>query len=378
MLTVVMLLPSVVFADFNASQWAEEEVKRAVEAGIVPSELLEADLTVPVTRAEFAGIATELFATLYDGQIYSYGGDFADIEGNEYEDYIRIAYYFGITNGTEARADGSVVYEPELLITRQQLAVMLARIIKRLTFESWTLFEDKSFPLDTEGVAPFEDDELIADYAKEAVYYMSKSGIVKGVDQGHFAPVGFATREQAVLIALRIYEQMYKEPEKPVVKTADAEAYIGKGFDEVMAEFGKPQYAFSFDGWYYTYYCFGDYVFASDANRFFVPVDGSPVYPEDELYQLPAGKVKGVLVSVNQWLGENAQGYTVKEVNEKSGLNFIPLVEYSDNRYYTTAYDSVNVVQYLIKNKGDVIQGDDLIFIQDFSHNVYNPQEEEE
>ena len=63
----------------------------------------------------------------------------------------------------------------------------------------------------------FADDEEISEYAKDSVYFMSGIGIIKGVDDTHFAPkgnvtmqdaidYGMATREQAVILAYRIYD----------------------------------------------------------------------------------------------------------------------------------------------------------------------------
>lgn len=87
----------------------------------------------------------------------------------------------------------------------------------QLTFDANDVDDDDdSFYLDTSGIAKFEDDNEISDYAKPSVYYMAKFGIIKGVDETHFAPknstewqkaVGYATatRELALIMALRIF-----------------------------------------------------------------------------------------------------------------------------------------------------------------------------
>ncbi|MGN0181536.1 MAG: hypothetical protein ACI4DP_03865, partial [Candidatus Ornithomonoglobus sp.] len=76
----------------------------------------------------------------------------------------------------------------------------------------WTLATDGDYPLNYMGVTKYADDNEISDYAKESVYFMTRWDILNGVDDSHFAPknnttigesYGYATREQAVVIALR-------------------------------------------------------------------------------------------------------------------------------------------------------------------------------
>ncbi len=371
-LAIIMVLPTVVFADYNVSDWAEAEVSKAEEIVLIPSEFEDADLTENITRAEFTAVAVKLFARLYGRNLYYYGGEFTDIEGSPYEQYIRSAYYYGITNGTKINEDGSVVFSPDELITREQLAAMLCRVIKRMTFE------DSNYPLDITGVTEFADDEQISDYAKEAVYYMSKNGIIKGVDETRFAPMDTATREQAILLSLRIYDDMYAEPEKPVAKTEKAEGYIGKTFDELVAEFGEPEYAFSYGGWHYVFYKFDDYVFAFDSTSFFTPIDGTPVYPDDSFYEVPTDKVKGVMTTINNWLDTDRNSYTFEDIYTISGMDFFnEPTEHWTGGYYHMAYDSENVIQYMINESEGIIFGDSPIFMQDYSHNVAKFDEEE-
>ena len=71
------------------------------------------------------------------------------------------------------------------------------------------------------GVQKFKDDADISEWAKPSVYYMSKFGIIKGVSETHFAPKNIsleqevsgyagATREQAIIIAQRIFMNFHK------------------------------------------------------------------------------------------------------------------------------------------------------------------------
>jgi len=54
----------------------------------------------------------------------------------------------------------------------------------------------------------FEDDDMISDYAKEAVYALRECGAVNGMDAENFAPYGTATRAQVAKIVYYILETM--------------------------------------------------------------------------------------------------------------------------------------------------------------------------
>ena len=56
------------------------------------------------------------------------------------------------------------------------------------------------------GPTLFADDEFISDWAYYSVYFMAKNEIAKGMGDGSFAPQNALTREQAVLMALRLWD----------------------------------------------------------------------------------------------------------------------------------------------------------------------------
>ena len=186
---------------YNVSDWAKSEVSEAKDKNLIPKEMIDDDLTENITRAEFSAIAIKLYESLSGKPLTWHGGYIIDIDGNVYEDYIRGAYNLGITKGTSGTEVEGVTFSPDLNITREQLATMLARTIKI------SKYEDSEYSFDISGAVSFADDNQISDYAKESVYYMSKNGIIKGIDSTHFAPEATATKEQAILLALRIYNK---------------------------------------------------------------------------------------------------------------------------------------------------------------------------
>lgn len=189
---------------YNVSDWAEAEVNKAKELNLIPSEMLNSDLTKNITRAEFAAVAMKVYEVVSNRDYNRNVGEIGDISGDVYEAYIKKAYKLGITSGVGSDKNGKVLFSPELSITREQLATMLCRTVKLAKFGEKYFDETADLSLDITGAPEFADGSFIAEYAAESVSYMSKHGIIKGVDSSNFAPKNTATREQAILLALRI------------------------------------------------------------------------------------------------------------------------------------------------------------------------------
>ncbi|WP_204875618.1 S-layer homology domain-containing protein [Pseudoflavonifractor phocaeensis] len=218
------------------SDWAAEEVDRALELGLVPDEL-RYGWQQPITRAEFACLALryltvqygfeteEDFVNLYgnavsDGDGRGVYGDmenrwgvlgdnwrFTDVTNGDLRPYINAANYFGVVNGT---GDGST-YEPDRTITRQEAACMLLR--------SYRVVDDEAQA--TGSAAHFADSGQIADWASADVAAAESLGIMQGTDTGAFDPLGTYTREQAVLTFVRLYESV---PEEAVASMEEIQA----------------------------------------------------------------------------------------------------------------------------------------------------------
>ncbi len=198
----------------NASEWATVEVKKALDNGLYPDKLKDADLTKPITRAEFAAVALKLYESLA-GKTSAPAptSTFTDTKDTD----VLKAYALDIIVGV-----GNNKFAPDELLSREQAATMLTRVYKKVNWEGWKLAEDNSYTkhsLDNKGVPPFDDDTLISDYARDSVYFMTKYGIIKGIGNNKFAPrnttsaevaAGYAnsTREQALAISNRTFEKV--------------------------------------------------------------------------------------------------------------------------------------------------------------------------
>lgn len=180
--------------EFLTSDWASDEVYEAYQNNLIPDEMIEAPLYKTISREEFAAVAVKLYENII-GEVPCITIDdtpFTDCNyASEYNDYIAAAYELGITNGTK-----DTTFSPYESITREQLATMLYRVIKLADV-------DEIYDFDINNMRKFYDDTEIFDYAKESVYFMTKYGIVRGVDDVHFNPLDTATKEQSLLISVR-------------------------------------------------------------------------------------------------------------------------------------------------------------------------------
>ena len=199
----------------NAHHWAKPELEEAAAQGLIPDCLQGADLTQPITRAEFAAVSVKLYEAMSGLKAESAPADtFSDTKDAE----VLKAFALGVTNGTSVE---NKTFSPDDFINREQTATMLTRVYKKLNLEGWTLETDGSFKEAFkalfEAPAPFADDELISSWAKDSVYFMAANGIVNGVGDNCFAPklvssgeetLNFATREQALLMSVRTLKNL--------------------------------------------------------------------------------------------------------------------------------------------------------------------------
>ena len=193
----------------GSSDWATPELKEALENDLIPDVLIGKDLKGQITRGEFAAVAVKLYEAMSGNRtIIAMDNPFRDIDCAE-RLYILKAYNFAIVNGT-----GFDTYGPNDLISREQMATMLTRVVKKVAHPNYTIETDANYPLDTSGVNRFADDGDISDYAYAAVYFMAKNGIINGMGNNLFAPKNTtsaqaaafyanATREQALLTSVR-------------------------------------------------------------------------------------------------------------------------------------------------------------------------------
>lgn len=185
------------------SEWAIPEISKAQKYGLLGDWLT--GYTTPIIRAEFAELmsATVLKAINKTQEEYLAEGEedgsispFKDINSEA----VTIAYLMGITDGV-----GDGLFAPEKNITRQEIAVMMCRAIECAQTVKEKLYVEMSTDL-----TAFSDAEFVADWAITGVATLAKNGVMNGTTNTTLSPLDNTTVEQAIALAVRIYEIISK------------------------------------------------------------------------------------------------------------------------------------------------------------------------
>jgi len=184
------------FEDLASVEWAYKDISELFDKGIVNgvSEHLFRP-NISVKREEFAKMLVCAMG-LQNESVQSAG--FTDVEsGAWYESYVNIAKSFGISNGT-----GYNNFGVGAEISRQDMAVMIFNSMKLCGIES----------ISTENT--FADRGSCAEYAVDAIAELCAKGIVSGIGDNTFDPLGVATRAQATVMINRALPYLSKEAVK--------------------------------------------------------------------------------------------------------------------------------------------------------------------
>lgn len=164
------------YNDLSKEHWAAEAVKALSSKNVING---FSDGTFrpddSVTREQMVKMLVEAFNLVGKSD-----ASFADVASERWSaKYIDMAVACGIVKGTD---EGR--FSPEADVTRQDAAVMLAR-----------LCDAKAISLS--GTVVLTDDKIIADYAKESVSRLAGAGVISGFEDGSFRPNEALTRAQA-------------------------------------------------------------------------------------------------------------------------------------------------------------------------------------
>lgn len=191
----------VYFSNFGdvVSGWAVEPVNAAGEVGLIRSALEKShnfDLTGYITRAEFARVSVDLYYAMSgEESVENLSNPFTDLdEDSEFYTGILAAYKLGVVKGTSTE---KMTFEPNKLVSRQELALMLSRVFEAL---------GGKIPAGTSTT--FADNGEIGSWAMDAVAFMSAKGIINGVGSNRFDPKGNASVEQALKIAVEMLNRL--------------------------------------------------------------------------------------------------------------------------------------------------------------------------
>lgn len=178
----------------DPSSWAEEEVTKALEEGIVPDNLI-GSYRYNVKRYEYVLIALELFELNNGSVTITTSYPFYDIYGHEYEDEIVKAYNAGIIKG-----NGDGTFRADDFINRQEISALVVNLVKIL---------DDVETVDTSSNYTYSDASDISGWATGYINYCYNNNIMNGVGKDgngldRIEPQGLASREQAIMLLYRL------------------------------------------------------------------------------------------------------------------------------------------------------------------------------
>lgn len=178
---------AVEFSDIDEITWGQEfkdSVKRMSARGYVQGRGEEFDPYTEVTRAEFAAMLVRLL-DMTDTQ----GEDvFEDVESDDwFYNEVSAAFNAGLIQGVS-----TTEFKPNENITREEMAVMAARMLKLKYYKDGTTGTD------------FIDEESISTWALSGAAMVERLGVMEGRTSGEFDPKGLATRLESVVVMERL------------------------------------------------------------------------------------------------------------------------------------------------------------------------------
>ncbi len=160
--------------------WAEVAINELVKKGIItgyPDGSFKSGNHI--SRAEFTSMLVKTMGLTPGGKT-----SFADLEGHWAYGYIAAAAQQGIVSGYS-----STCFRPEDSITREQMAVMIAKAAKLPAVS---------------GVKDFKDNSAISPWAREAVNQVSSHNLISGYPDQTFRPQNYTTRAEAASVLSKL------------------------------------------------------------------------------------------------------------------------------------------------------------------------------
>lgn len=179
---------SSVFKDIESVPWAKEAIEHFYELNVITGKTL--DTFCPndfVTREEFI----KMIVLAADIPMTEANNKYSDVDKNAwYYPYILAATNVKLVQGID-----DVNFGIGRNITRQDIATICNRLLTAIDV-------DNDLSENDENIIPDYDD--ISEYAKEAVDRLVSLEIIKGDENGRFAPNKFATRAETAVLLQRL------------------------------------------------------------------------------------------------------------------------------------------------------------------------------
>jgi hypothetical protein len=204
----------------GVSSWAVTDIDEAARMGLT-SPVAHELFTDRITREHFAGVAVQLYNLITGAEVSDYTSNPFDDTNNQ---AVINAYHLGIVAGTSEKG-----FSPASLITREQLATMLNRVLDRTGVE---------IPAAEEKI--FADRNAFSSYAVQSINFMASIQVIYGMTNDTFGPKDNATIEQAVIMAKRLHEKIVEKNgvtnSQQEISQDQGTAAVGEAFELFIAE----------------------------------------------------------------------------------------------------------------------------------------------
>ena len=212
-------------ASESVSDWAVDDIKKAVSYSLLQGDLLRDNYTTPVTRRYFCELLSRYVyvaylenATTNTTTINEYAQLRADannflfeymslVNDEDYSDILPTDWRIGFCMGAGiAYGKSATEFCPDDYLTRAEAATMLYRLYNFMKANGFgDKFTLKSFS--EIGMSDyFVDHNDIPDWALDGCYGCKDKGVIKGDDNNRFLPNNELTAEQCVAILSRMLQ----------------------------------------------------------------------------------------------------------------------------------------------------------------------------
>lgn len=192
MLSLSAAVPSFAAVATNAGKWAKPSIEFAYQQGL----LTEADLQKaksPMTRKDFCKMVMR-FLNVITGKEWKAAGKtpFTDCDDAD----VTAAYELGIIGGTDPG-----IFEPNSTLTREQMAIMVARVMKTCGVDLTEKAKKN----------PFNDTAELFASSNKYIDQLYGIGILAGYQDGGYHPFREMTVQEAVVSFVKAYRYIEEQ-----------------------------------------------------------------------------------------------------------------------------------------------------------------------
>ncbi|MDP4152305.1 MAG: S-layer homology domain-containing protein, partial [Bacillota bacterium] len=182
----------VMFSDVSGSAWYSGAVTFIAARGITTGTSNNCfDPDAPLTRGQFLVMLMRAYGISPDAN----SSNFSDAGNTYYTDYLAAAKQLGIAGGV-----GDNKFEPDKMITRQDMAVLLYRVLKAIN--------ELSVSANGQTVSSFSDADSVSSYALDAMNALVSGGIISG-SSGKLDPLGYTSRAQMAQVLYNLLSKTF-------------------------------------------------------------------------------------------------------------------------------------------------------------------------